>query len=95
MKNVSTLLIAMTIAAGCAALPSGPDDPSDEMIANSEGEGVICRREAKAGSRLGRTVCTTKEQRERMAEEAREALQGAQQAGPTAGSIEPLGTGSQ
>lgn len=95
MRNVAALLVVAMVAVGCAASPSAPDDPGDEMVANSESEGVICRRDAKVGSRLGRTVCTTREQRERIAEEAREALQGAQQSGPTAGSIEPLGTGSQ
>jgi len=94
MKNVAALLVAAMVAAGCAASPSATDDPSDQMVSNSESEGLICRRDEQVGSRLGRTVCTTREQRERMAEEAREALQGAQQSGPTAGGIEPLGTGS-
>jgi hypothetical protein len=94
MRNAAALLIAAIVAAGCAASPSTPDDPGGEMVANSESEGVICRRESQVGSRLGRTVCTTREQRERMAEEAREALQGAQQSGPTSGGVEPAGAGS-
>ncbi|MCP5092784.1 MAG: hypothetical protein GY949_17875 [Gammaproteobacteria bacterium] len=94
MRNVAALLIAAVLAAGCAASPSTPDDPSGEMVSNSESEGVICRRDSQVGSRLGRTVCTTREQRERMAEEAREALQGAQQSGPTSGGVEPAGVGS-
>lgn len=94
MRILLALFVTAIFATGCAESPSAPDGLSDESVSANESEGVICRREAQVGSRLGRTVCTTREQRERAAEEAREALQGAQQDGPTAGSIEPLGTGS-
>jgi hypothetical protein len=54
-------LVVLSVALASCASSSGT---SAETVASANDDGVICEKEAKVGSRLGKMVCTTRAERE-------------------------------
>lgn len=55
------------LAALSGALVSCASSTGTEAVAMADDDGLICRKEASIGSRLGHTVCTTRAEREEAA----------------------------
>ena len=82
---IATALIALSLAcAGCsssdtrtASTPANAVDADGLPILTEEQQeqGIICKKEPVTGTRISRKSCTTKEQRERQQELARENLE--------------------
>ena len=74
LRKVLPILLA--VAAGCAQSPTGDDGFDPASIATSKDEGIICHNQVETGSRIKTNrVCTTREEREQMALDVREAKQ--------------------
>ncbi len=77
-RQLKLLVLATPLFLAACATP--PTDQNTTVDAASL-DGLRCERTATTGSRLGREVCTTREQREQMAAEAREDVERMQKAG--------------
>jgi hypothetical protein len=83
-KQIYLAGLALALAS-CAS----SNDTSADAFANTNDDGVICKKEPKVGSKLGKMVCTTRAEREEAARITQEQHRTRSRTGVTEGEISP------
>ena len=83
LRTSLTLGLAV-VSLGMAACASSP--PEDGLVAADDSQKVVCRNEAKTGSRMAKKVCRTQGEWDEIAAENKEMRQSLQK-GSTSGGI--------